>query len=236
MTGIDPILSEFGLYITNEKGEWVDFQRITTKNIYNVWEHRKPKGYTCADRWLKAYDGDEVFQSEQRWRAWHTLPYKISHEVQLQSFAYKIWYRTIPCKVYLKQIRVQESNTCSRCSERDDMFHFFFECSVVKSFWDSLATWMGGKEGIQEFPEDLTEEEFLLGIIERQGDFSLFNYILLFAKFFIYKATTFTLGDLELFPFLIELKSRLNIERLSCFSEGSFTRRFRKWDQFYHDL
>lgn len=116
------------------------------------------------------------------------------------------------------------------------MFHLFFECPPVKLFWDSLATWLGGKRGIREFPEDLAEEEFLLGVIEREGDFSLFNYIILFAKFFIYKTTVFHLGDPELFPFLIELKNRLSIERLTCFSEGSYTKRFKRWDAFYHDL
>lgn len=95
---------------------------------------------------------------------------------------------------------------------------------------------MGAKNGIQEFPDDLTEEEFLLGIIEREGDFSLFNYLLTFAKFFIYKTTIFKLGVPELFPFLAELKSRLTIERLSCFAEGSHSKRFRKWEKFYQDL
>lgn len=70
-------------------------------------------------------------------------------------------------------------------AERDDMFHFFFECPCVKLFWDSLATLMGGKEGIQEFPEDLTEEEFILSIIYREGDWSLLNYIILYANFYI---------------------------------------------------
>lgn len=116
------------------------------------------------------------------------------------------------------------------------MFHFFFECPPVKLFWDSLATWLGGKEGVRVFPEDLAEEEFLLGIIEWDGDYSLFNYIILFAKFFIYKTNIFLQGTPELFPFLIELKNRLSIERLTCFSEGSYTKRFKKWDLFYHDL
>lgn len=90
---------------------------------------------------------------------------------------------------------------CDRCAEKEDIFHFFFECQTIKAFWDNLATWLGGKEGIVEFPEDLTEEEFLLGVIEREGDFSLFNYILLLAKFFIYKPPSFTWESRNYFPF-----------------------------------
>lgn len=116
------------------------------------------------------------------------------------------------------------------------MFHFFFECQVVKGFWDSLATWIGGKVGIPEFPEDLAEEEFLLGIIERQGDFSLLNYVILLAKFYIYKTTLFGLGNPDLFQFLVELKGRLTTERLCCFADASFTKRFRRWEDFFNDL
>lgn len=147
MTMVDPVLSGPCLYIKNEKGTWADFQRLTTKNIYTNFEQRKSKGYTCADRWLKAYDREEVFGSEQRWRSWNTLPYKITHEVQLQTFAFKIWYRIIPCKVFPKQLRVLERENCARCTEKDDLFHFFFECPIVKTFWDNLATWMGRGDG-----------------------------------------------------------------------------------------
>lgn len=236
MSSEDPIMSTTNLYVKNHKAEWVDIPTMPAKLVYTALEQNKPKGYTCADRWVKAYGGEVIFESEHRWRVWSVLPYQITHEVQLQSFAYKIMYRIIPCRVYRKQLRVLDNDKCGRCAEKEDIFHLFFECQVVKRFWDSLATWLGGKSGIDEFPEDLAEEEFLLGVIEREGDFSLFNYIILFAKFFIYKTTIFNLGEPELFQFLSELKSRLTIERLTCFSEGSFTRRFKKWDRFYQDL
>lgn len=209
---------------------------MTAKTFYSIFQQSMPKGYTCADRWLKAYDGDSIFEADHRWRSWSVLPYQISHEVQLQSFAFRIMYRVIPCKVYLKQLRIQDSDLCSRCAEKEDMFHLFFECPTVKNFWDSVASWLDEKAGIKEFPEDLAEEEFLLGVVERNGDFSLLNYIILFAKFYIYKTTVFNLGDPELFPFLIELKNRLTIERLTCYSEGSFSKRFKKWETFYQDL
>lgn len=86
---------------------------------------------------------------------------------------------------------------------------------------------MGGKERILEFPKDLTEEEFLLGISERQGDYSLINYIILFAKFYIYKVTVFGLGEPDLMQFLLELKSRLSVEQKCCFLEATYSRHFK---------
>lgn len=118
----------------------------------------------------------------------------------------------------------------------DDLFHFFFECPSVKEFWDSLATWMEGKAGVRSFPDDLSEEEFLLGIVDRQGDYSLINYLILVAKFYIYKVTVFSLGELDLMQFLLELKNCLSIERLCCFTEAAYSKRFKKWESFYNDL
>lgn len=156
--------------------------------------------------------------------------------MQLQSFAFKVLYRTIPCRVYLSQIKVVHEETCSRCAARDDLCHFFFKCPSVKDFWDSLASWMGGQKRIQDFPDGLTEEEFLLGIVEGEGDHSLLNYIMLYARFYIHKKSIFTAEDPSLFQFLSELKSRLIIERLCCLREGSFQRRFEGWNTFLDNL
>lgn len=236
LTPFNVTLPGTSLFVQNHKLQWVDIHALSSKQIYKTLEGRKPAPYPCFQRWLRAYGGDETFNDGPAWRQWFLLPYKITHEVQLQSFAFKILYRIIPCKVYLSQIKIVESEGCPRCAERDDLFHYFFECPCVKSFWDSLATWIGEMEGIGDFPEDLTEEEFMLGIISRKGDPSLLNFIILCAKFYIYKVSTFNLGEPELFQFLLELKSRLSIERLCCMAEASFNRRFKKWMAFYNSF
>lgn len=95
---------------------------------------------------------------------------------------------------------------------------------------------MEWKAGIIPFPADLSEEEFLLGIVDRQGDFSLINFVILVAKFYIYKISVFKLGDPDLMQFILELKNRLSIERLCCYAEASYSKRFKKWELFFFDL
>lgn len=224
------------LIIKNEKGDWVPFHIQSAKKLYALFQSKRTNRYTCSDRWLKAYQGDDAFAPGPHWKDWHLLPYLLSHEVQLQSFHFRIMYRVIPCRVYLAQIKIRDSDACVRCAEQDDLFHFFFECPCVKDFWDSLATWMGGMEGVRDFPDDLTEEEFLLGIVSRPGDFSLFNYILLCAKFYVYKVTVFQAGEPDLYQFLVDLKNRLEIERLICYADASFSKRFKRWLTFYQHL
>lgn len=223
-------------YIRNSKNESVDFLTLSTKVFYSLFQRRETKVYSCSERWLKAYDGEELFSSRSSWAKWFLIPYKISHAVQLQNFAFRTWYRTLPCKVYLHQLRIADSDNCHRCAEKDDIFHFLFECPAVKSFWDSLASWMDGREGSTHFPDDLTEEEFLLGIIDRPGDQSLLNYIILCAKFYVYKTSVFSQTDPDLFQFLLELKNRLSVERLCCYADHSFARRFESWVPFFEDF
>lgn len=164
---------------------------------YSAFQSKRPHGASCADRWVRAYGGEELFSSSQLWRAWFLQPYQLTHLVQLQSFAFRTMYRTIPCRVYLNQIKVSDSESCPRCADRDDLFHFFFECQCIKEFWDSLATWMGG---------------------------------------FIYKTTVFLQGEPDLLQFLLELKNRLSVERLCCFADHSYDKRFKKWQLFYDDF
>lgn len=147
------------------------------------------------DGYMYAYEGISAFESGAKWEAWNLLPYRISHEVQLQSFMFKLMYRITPCRVFLHRIKVVDSDTCERCALQEDLFHFFFECQVIKEFCDSLASWLEGKRGIRPFLDDLTEEELLLGIVDREGNYSLINYIILLTKFYIYKITVFKVGE-----------------------------------------
>lgn len=78
---------------------------------------------------------------------------------------------------------------------------------------------MEGREGVSPFPEDLTEEEFLPGIIE--GHFC--------AKFYICKTTVFKLSESDLLAFLLELKNRVSVERLCCHTDLSYWKRFRQF-------
>lgn len=90
------------------------------------------------------------------------------------------------------------SDLCEVCNHRDDLLHFFFECTEVKPFWDSLATWIDQNEEMIDFPEDLSEEEFLLGTLACNPKHYLLNFVVMWAKFFVYKSKIF--GDGRLIP------------------------------------
>lgn len=232
---IDKFTRDFALYISSEPNKRVPLSSLSTKSIYQIFQAKRKSPYTCDKRWERAY-GDKTFQSTSKWKHWHVLPYKTSHSIQLQNFMNRIAYRIIPTRVYLHRICVVDSELCSVCSDRDEMLHFLFECDAVKPFWDSLATWIDQNEEIMDFPEDLTEEDFLLGTSNKTSEHYLFNFVIMWAKFYVYKTKVFGNGQLDLLQFLAELKNRLALERLACFQDLSYTKRFKRWETFYNSF
>lgn len=232
---INKFTEEFALYVPQEPSKRVPLNSLPTKSFYQMFQSGRKRPYTCDMRWEKVY-GDGTFSSILKWNHWHLLPYRTSHSIQLQNFMYRIAYRIIPTRVYLHNIHVIDSELCSVCSLRDDLLHFFFDCVEVKPFWDSLATWVDQNEEIMDFPDDLAEEDFLLGTTSKTPAHYLLNFVIMWAKFYIYKIKIFGNGQLDVLQFLLELKSRLALERLACFRDSSYNKRFKRWEAFYNSF
>lgn len=104
------------LFVCDGKGEWVDLHSLSAKQLYAIFEYSRPQSYTCAARWMRAYDGDLPFQPGPNWEKRNLLPYQISCEVQLQSFSFRLMYRIIPCRIYHARINIIDSENCTRCA------------------------------------------------------------------------------------------------------------------------
>lgn len=232
---IPKIVRGNSLYVRDLKGAKTDVHLLSPKEIYKIFSKEKKIKLTFKDKWQKAYPGIELFKSEYQWEKWVWLPYNITHEIQLQNFCFRILHRVIPCQLYLKQIRVVQSAVCLRCGETDDLLHFFFECTKVNDFWQSLFSWLEAFDKDIEIPE-LSEEYFLLGFVDSLEDVSLLNYVFVYAKFYVYKNSLYNKGQVDLYEFLLELKFRLRIERACCYKDGSYETRFGKWEDFYQRL
>lgn len=142
----------------------------------------------------------------------------------------------IPCNVYLRQIRVKNSDICDYCGGMDDLYHFFYGCEHTPPFWAGLGKWLRSNSAIVALSRSISELEFILGIIDTDDiDFRV-NFILLLGKFYIYRQKIFAQGALDPYQFLVELKSVLTIERMACIREGKLQKKFSKWQAFYDEL
>lgn len=225
-----------GLFVPNDKGELVDLANITVKAVYRVRIWTEARVPTAVRRWQELYEGSEWVESEGMWEHWRRLPFRLTREVRLQSFYYRLLNRIIPCNVYLQQLRVKESVECSFCGDRDDLYHFFYGCPETKAFWASLGKWLRQNSAVIALPRTISEVEFLLGILDTDEMDLRLNFILLLGKFYIYKEKVFGKGLLEPYKFLVELKNVLLVERLACLREHSLRKKFTKWQLFFDEL
>lgn len=206
------------------------------KVVYKVLLWTESKTPTAVLTWRRMCPQQEHIDSDGMWEHWWQLPYRLTREVRLQSFCYRILNRIIPCNVYLRQIRVKNSEECSFCSNRDDLYHFFYGCEDTAKFWKGVCKWLRTNSAVITIPRNIAELDFLLGLIDTDEiDFRL-NFILMLGKFYVYREKVFGDGLLEPYKFLVELKTVLNVERQACIREGKLLKKFAKWQRFYDEL
>ena len=68
----------------------------------------------------------------------YQLPFKITKEVKLVMFQYKIIHNILPTQ----RDGIAESDICPLCkNERQTLYHLFVLCTEVHSFWNTFQDW-----------------------------------------------------------------------------------------------
>lgn len=167
------------------------------------------------------------------WQERYSAPYKASRETKLQSFAFKIAHRLIPCAHFLKKIRIRESEECQECKEVDTITHYLFDCMEVQQFWQRVVKWFDDFTHISL--ENISKAHFMFGIPKSSRNCKTVNWILLVTKFFIQRQKLFNNGKLHLIHFLAHIKEKLITEKRVCTMEGK-PRKFNKWQHLFSVL
>ena len=117
-------------------------------------------------------------------------------EVKLKDFQFKINNKILVTKSFLHRINLIDNNTCSLCTEYPETIkHLFFECEKVKQFWNLFKEWLNDVTNIEV---DINNEKML--ILSWHKKKSLLNYLLVVAKYYIYKSK-FVQGSISIFGF-----------------------------------
>lgn len=138
----------------------VDITEVSTKFIYKILLWTEYKTPTAVHTWQKLCSDQDHIHLEGMWEHWWSLPYRLAREVRLQAFCYRILNRVIPCNVYLKQICFKNSEVCSYCQNRDDLYHFFYGCNDTALFWKGVCKRLRENSGVITFPRKISELEF----------------------------------------------------------------------------
>ena len=193
----------------------------STKKIYQHIILRNYVRPTALNRWM-----EQLCLDDSDWPNIFIQPYFSTRETALQSFHYRIIHRIVPCKKWLFNQKVINSPNCLKCNQIDDIIHYFVECREVKDFWKRLESWWNRTTG---FDIVCTTKHILFGVYYDNVYYSHVNYVLLLAKWFIYRQN---IKDRPIcfYNFLRELKEKLKLEEYICVKNNTSHHFHTKWN------
>ena len=116
------------------------------------------------------------------WKRQNLLFFKITNDVQLRWFQYRIVHRIIATNTYLCKIGIVESELCTFCRcNAETICHLFWECEYVSEIWDNLLVWMK-----DEFELDIPLNKIDVIFGRYYKYYNIFNIIICIVKRHIY--------------------------------------------------
>ena len=141
----------------------------------------------------------------------YSLPHAVASETYIWSFQYKVLNYILYTNTKLYKIGLVLSDKCTFCkSSKEDLYHLFFECSHVQSFWKKITSWWFnlGKENI-----NVTLKEIILGLPNRTD---IINYLLILGKLCIWECRKACIYP-DFAMFLKKVKIKLETEKYIVF-------------------
>lgn len=194
----------------------LDITGASSKRIYKALVLLKLPPIASQKKWNETFQVEEHSWKEH-WQPIYKRPFQSVRDTKLQAFQHKLIHRIIPCNKYLSNIRIKQEDSCPNCGEQDTLPHFFYHCSLVHDFWTKITEWL-----LQNANFDLNPslEEILFGRPIRSSSDKISNFLFILTKFFIYRQRLFHDTDLNLLHILMELRSKIKVEKYICELEG----------------
>ena len=133
----------------------------------------------------KHWDISIGIKDEKFWPENFIMARKITQEIKLRVFQYKILHRIIATKSWLHKYKITNAVNCIHCTipTEDTVEHFFWKCPQVRAFWTEASALFHQKEQIQI---QLTFENCLFLKYSKEQEIEKWMEYCLWVKFFIY--------------------------------------------------
>ncbi len=170
----------------------------------------------CVTKWAKTFPDFETADTSI-WERIFTMAFTIFTQTKIQAFQYRLIHRVIPCNKWLCDIKVKDSNICNYCNRIDNLLHFFLYCDNVHTFWVSLYKWWNRTTEIVISDETEIEECILFGYYGESDIVKVLNFVIIHAKYYIYRQRLYQNNNIEFYDFLMILKYKL--KQMKCILE-----------------
>ena len=154
--------------------------------------------------------------------------YKVSSDVQLRWFQYRLINRLLPTERFLFLRKLADDPVCNLCNEQEQSLeHLFYECSETAKFWDHLVLELKSK-CIHCDNLRISKEFILFGCANNFYSDKIFDLIILLGKFFIYRCKLD--NSIPTFNnYIIYLRSRYRMEKYLACTKGTQDQFISNW-------
>ena len=122
---------------------------------------------------------------ESKWRQIFKVCFKFKSDASLTWFQYRILYRIIGVRKYLKLTNIEELSTCRLCTNNEEtILHLFYNCIKTKDFWENVSNWMRIKLKLTWF---FDEEQVIFGYLSNDRNCDQIILLILCAKWYMCK-------------------------------------------------
>ena len=150
-----------------------------SKDMYNILN----KTYdipTEQATWNKIYN-----IANDEWKRIYIFPFNITRYPALQWFQISINHNILVTNKLLYQMKINNDALCTFCqTSKESIIHLFWKCNKIQQFIRSVVAWLNAFN----IQCDISEKYFLFGLQEEHKFTKVLNFILLYAKYYIYLA------------------------------------------------
>ena len=110
------------------------------------------------------------------------MAFLCTNESKLRIFQFKLLHRKLATNCFLFKIGIVANDQCTFCkASSETLLHLFWDCPVVKSFWNENNTWMRNSSC---FPNEDLSFLSCIGFVNDTTSL-LFHHVLLIARYHI---------------------------------------------------
>jgi len=163
-----------------------------------------------------------------KWKNIFIKSFKTSSDAQLQRFQARLLHRILPTGKYLALCKLINSSSCVFCeNEVETLNHLFWNCNYVHNFWNKLLRML--HERCDHCARlNFNQQLIIFGVAENVFTDQAIDFILLNAKFYIYKCKLQKIKP-EIDIFIQQLKFRYSIEKSLASTPGKLITFEQNW-------
>ena len=122
-------------HVTDVAGTQLAISELSSKTIYNTMINQQKCPPTAEKRLI------ECGFDTRKWQSVFSLPFRVTKEVKLSVFQYKIVHNILYTNNILYKIKKKNHPYCPfRTNIEQTIAHLFFTCPVAELFWSEFTT------------------------------------------------------------------------------------------------